>query len=177
MKVVGLIFLAILVCPALANGQSFELHGSAGPTITDAGNSLAAGLGFSPNSRLTLAFDFERTHLATRTSRDGTTTSTFRGGTLLLGTAELRYAPLGRGRVGPYGLAGFAAGVSHPNVNQMFPTRVSNHVRAMFAGGGVDVPITEQIAVFADARIMFGAEGSEGIVAIAPVRVGFAWRF
>jgi hypothetical protein len=167
----------MLVSPAFANAQSFELHGSAGPTITDAGNSFAAGVGLSPTSRLTLSFDFERTHLASRTSRDGNTLSTFRGGTLLLGTAELRYALFGRDRFGPYGLAGLAAGVSHPNVNEMFPTRVSNQVRAMFVGGGVQVPLRERLAVFVDARMMFGAEGIEGIVAVAPVRAGVAWRF
>lgn len=173
----GLIVLAMLISPAAANGQSFNVHGAAGPTITDAGNSLAVGVGFSPLSQLTIAVDFERTHLASRTSRDGGTISTFRGGTLFLGTAELRYAPRGRDRIGPYGLAGFAAGVSHPTVNDVFPTRVSNDVRAMFVGGGVHVPLRDRLAVFADVRMMFGEEGIDGIVAVAPVRAGMAWRF
>jgi hypothetical protein len=37
--------------------------------------------------------------------------------------------------------------------------------------------VSERMAVFVDARMMLGAEGTEGIVAVAPVRVGMAWRF
>ena len=164
-----------LVSPHVATAQSIELYGSAGPTITDAGHSVSAGGGFSPASRLTLVFSFERTHLSTTTRHDGL--SRFRGGTLSLGTAELRVAPFGRHRFGPFGLAGFAAGVSRPNVNDVFPTRVTNDVRAMFVGGGLQAPLGKQLTVFADARMIFGAEGTEGIVAVAPLRAGLAWRF
>ena len=175
--VTNLLFLVMLASPGVANGQSVELFGSAGPTITDTGNSVAAGAGFSPTSRMTLVFNVERTHLSSRTTRDGDVVSSFRGGTLLLGTAELRVAPFRRGRFGPYGLAGFAAGVSRPNVNAVFPDRVSNQVRAMFFGGGIEVPLGERMTVFADARMMVGAEGTDGMVAVAPVRAGIAWRF
>ena len=167
----------LLYSPSVVNGQSFELYGSAGPTLIDTGNSFAAGVGFSPTSRLTIGFNFERTHLSSRTSREGSVVSSFRGGTLLLGTAELRFAPFGRGRFGPFGVAGVAAGVSHPNVNDMFPSRVTNRVGAMFFGGGVNVPLSERMILFADARMMVGAEGNEGVVAVAPARAGVAWRF
>jgi hypothetical protein len=176
-KIPALLFLMLLISPGVANGQSFELYASAGPTITDTGNSFAAGVGVSPTSRLSIGFSFERTHLSSRTSREGNVVSSFRGGTLLLGTAELRFAPFGRGRFGPFGVVGVAAGVSHPNVNDMFPNRVTNRVGAMFLGGGINVPLGERFAMFADARMMFGAEGVEGIVAVAPVRAGIAWRF
>ena len=172
-----LLFLMLLATPGIANGQSFELYGSAGPTIIDAGNSFAVGAGFSPTSRMTMVFNFERTHLSSRTSREGDVVSSFRGGTLLLGTAELRFAPFARGRFGPYGVAGVAAGVSHPNVNDMFPDRVTNRVGAIIVGGGVNVPLSERLTLFADARMMFGAEGNEGVVAVVPVRAGVAWRF
>ena len=167
----------LIACPALARGQSFELYGSAGPTITDAGQSLAAGIGISPTPRLTFLVSAERTHIASQLRRDGNVTSHFRGGTFLLGTAEVRFTPLGRDRLGPYALAGFAAGVSKPNVNSAFPTSVTNEARAAFAGGGVLLPINPRFAAFADARMMFGAEGPEGIVAVAPVRAGITWRF
>jgi hypothetical protein len=172
-----LMLMILLLAPGAANAQSFGLYGSAGPTITDAGNSVAARAGFSPTSRLSFLFSFERTHLSSRTSRDGDTVSNFRGGTLFLGTAEVRFAPFGRGRFGPFGLAGIAAGVSHPNVNDVFPTRVTNEVRAFFLGGGIDVPLSDRLSVFADARMTVGAEGTEGMVAVAPVRAGVAWRF
>ena len=167
----------LIVCPPTARGQSFELYGSAGPTLTDAGHSLAAGVGVSPNSRVSLFVSVERTHLSTQIRREAGLVSYFRGGTYLLGTAELRFAPRGRSRVGPFAAAGFAAGVSRPNVNDIFPTPVTNGARAVFGGGGLLVPLGTRFAVFADARMLIGAEGTEGIVAVAPVRAGVAWRF
>ena len=164
-------------CPPAARGQSFELYGSAGPTITDAGLSLAGGVGVSPTSRLTLFANIERTHLLGQIRRETDSTSYFRGGTYLLGSAELRFAPRGRGRVGPFAVAGFAAGVSRPNVNEVFPTPATNGARAFFGGGGLLVPLGQRFTAFADARMLIGAEGSEGIVAVAPVRAGVAWRF
>jgi hypothetical protein len=119
----------------------------------------------------------ERTHLLGRTIREGNTVSNFRGGTLLLGTAELRFAPLGRARVGPFGLVGVAAGVSRPNVNETFPNRISNNLRAAVVGGGINIPFNERLALVADARLMVGSEGIEGVVAVVPVRVGVVWRF
>ena len=164
-------------CPAAARGQSFEFHGSAGPTITDAGHSLAVGVGVSPISRLTLLANIERTHLSGQVRRETGSTSHFRGGTYLLGSAELRFAPRGLDRVGPFVLAGFAAGVSRPNVNEVFPTPATNAARAVFGGGGLLVPLGPRLAAFADVRMLIGAEGNEGIVAVAPVRAGVALRF
>jgi hypothetical protein len=170
-------FLMLLVPPTVARGQSLELRGSAGPTMVDAGNSVAAGVGLSPTSWLTIVFNGERTHVRSRITRDGHVISASRGGTLFLGTTEVRFGPFGRRRLGPYALAGLAAGVSRPNVNDYFPHRVTKAVNAFFVGGGVAAPLNERLAVFADARMMVGAEGREGMVAVAPVRVGVAWRF
>ena len=167
----------MLAVPGAATGQSLELFGSAGPTIIDEGNSFAVGAGFSPHSRLTLVFSFDRTHIESWTSFDDGVFSSFRGGTLFLGTAELRVVPFGRGRFGPYGLAGLATGVSRPNVNDMFPTPVTNYVAAVFLGGGIHIPVGEQFTVFGDVRMLGGGEGREGMVAVAPVRAGVSWRF
>ena len=43
--ITNLLFLVVLASPGVAKGQSVELFGSAGPTITDTGNSFAAGAG------------------------------------------------------------------------------------------------------------------------------------
>jgi hypothetical protein len=173
----GLVCLLFLTTPSIASAQSFVLHGSAGPTLVDSGYSLAGGVGYSPTSHLTVLFDVERTHLSSRLSSDGRGGfSGFRGGTLTLGSAQLRVAPFGRNRVGPYGLVGFAAGVSRPNVNEMFPNPVTNDVRAIFFGGGIQVPIQERLSLFADGRMMIGAEAGESL-AVAPIRAGVAWRF
>ena len=179
MRIVRLLTSAALlvVCPTIAFGQRVELYASAGPTITDAGHSLAAGVGVSAASRLTLFVSVERTHLSSQIHREAGSASYFRGGTYLLGSAELRFAPLGRRRIGPFGVTGFAAGVSRPNVNDVFPTPVTNGARAVFGGGGLLVPIGNRLTAFADARMQIGAEGSEGIVAVVPVRVGVACHF
>jgi len=169
------VFLAF--CPPAARGQSFELYASAGPTITDPGLSVAGGVGVSPTSQLTLFASVERTHLSSQVRRETNSTSYFRGGTYLLGSAELRFAPRGRERAGPYVMAGFAAGVSRPNVSEVFPTPVTNGARAVFGGGGLLIPLGQRVSAFADVRMLFGVEGSEGIVAVAPVRAGLAWRF
>jgi hypothetical protein len=153
------------------------VHGSAGPTLVDTGYSLAAGVGFSPSSRLTFLLDLERTHLSSRLRSDGRGGfSGFRGGTLTLASAQVRITPFGLDRVGPYGLAGFAAGRSKPNVNQTFPDPVSNDVRAVFFGGGIHVPLKPRLNLFADARMMLGSEAGE-LLAVAPIRAGVAVRF
>ena len=179
MRIIQVLLCCVLLafCPSAAHGQSFELYGSTGPTITDAGLSFAAGVGVSPTSRLTLLASIERTHLVSQIRRETYSTSYFRGGTYLLASGELRFAPRGRDRVGPFALAGFAAGVSRPNVNEVFRTPATNGARAVFGGGGVVVPLGRRLTAFADVRMLIGTEGNEGIVAVAPVCAGVAWRF
>ena len=178
MRVIRSLVLVLLIAtPRFASAQSFVLQGSAGPTLIDSGYSLAAGIGFSPTSYLTVSFDLERTHLSSQLTSDGRGGfAGFRGGTLTLGSAQLRVTPFGHDRIGPYGLVGFAAGVSHPNVNEMFPDPVTNDVRAIFFGGGIHVPLQERLSLFADGRMMIGAEAGE-LLAVAPIRAGVAWRF
>lgn len=172
-----LVFLLLLATPGIAGAQLFTVQGSAGPTLIDSGYSVAGGFGFSPTSRLAVQFEVERTHLSSQLRSDGRGGfAGFRGGTLTLGSAQLRVTPFGHHRVGPYGLVGFAAGVSRPNVNEMFPEPVTNDVRAMFFGGGIHVPLKERVSLFADGRVMIGAEAGESL-AVAPIRAGVAWRF
>ena len=137
-----LVTVVLLISPAIARGQTFMVHGAAGPTVTDPGYSLAAGVGFSPTSRLTLVIGGERTHLPSqvRTYPPGVTAA-FRGGTLTLAAGEMQFAILGRDRVSPYVLAGLAAGMSRGNVTRIFPTPVTNDVVASFFGGGMLFPL------------------------------------
>jgi hypothetical protein len=169
--------LLLLLVPAGASAQSFTVHAAAGPTIVDRGYSVAAGGGFPANPRVTLQFGLERSHLSTRTRSDGRGGgSVFRGGTVTWGSAQLALSLFGRDRVTPYGLAGFAAGISHPTVNRSFPNRVTNQVRAVFFGGGMHVPVRDGLSVFADARMVIGGEAGETL-ALVPVRAGVGWRF
>ena len=54
---------------------------------------------------------------------------------------------------------------------------MTNQVRVLFVGSGIHLPLRERISVFGDVRMVFGAEGHEGIVAYGTVRAGVAWRF
>jgi hypothetical protein len=173
------LMLSLLLVPASASAQSWVVQAAAGPTVTDAGHSLAAGIGFSPNSRLTIQFGVERSHLSSQFTTDsrGNLVSAFRGGTITFAAAEVRASVFSADRATPFVLAGIGAGVSRPNVNETFPTAVTNHARVLFVGGGLQVPLGEQLSVFGDVRMVFGAEGNEGIVAYAPLRAGVTWRF
>jgi hypothetical protein len=173
----ALVATSLLAGTASAKAQSLMVHASAGPTLIDDGYSLAAGVGFFPLSRVGVVVDVERTHLSSELTTDGRGGVTgFRGGTLTIAAAQLRVAPFGHEHIGPYGFAGFAAGVSRPNVNAMFPDAVTNSVRGVFFGGGISVPLGERLSLFGDARLMLGDEAGE-LLAVAPLRAGLAWRF
>ena len=174
----SLILLLTVCSTSRGEAQALAVHAAAGPTLVDAGYSVAAGMSYSPRSRLTLLFQYDHTHINSRTTSDGRGTVTnFRGGTLSLGSAELRVTPFGRDRIGPYGLAGVAVGLSRPNVTAVFPNRVTNKAGGLALGGGMHFPIGDRIGAFADIRMIVGAEGDDGVLGVAPVRAGFMWRF
>ena len=141
----------------------------------DHGYNLAAGVGWAPWSRITLSGTLERTHLSSRVSSDFRGGSTaFRGGTLTLGRGGTARLAVRREIAStPYVLGGYAAGVSQPTVNQTFTGRVTNDVRAVFGGAGIQVPLRPGLSLFADGRMMIGDEANE-LVAVAPLRIGDA---
>jgi opacity protein-like surface antigen len=177
-RVLATLTLLLVASTNGADAQTLGVHAAGGPTLVDAGYSFAAGLNYAPTSRLALLFQYDHTHINSRTTGDGRGTVTnFRGGTLSLGSAELRVTPFRHDRIGPYGLAGVAVGISTPNVNAVFPTRVTNKAGGLALGGGMHVPFGDRIAAFADVRIIVGAEGDDGVLGVAPVRAGLLWRF
>ncbi len=178
-KIICLTFLIVLASRGVASAQSWAVHGSAGPTLRDPGYGVAAGVEFSPAPYFGLVFNVERTHLASYVRHDGDVTSTFRGATLTLGTAELRVTPFGNRRLRPYGLVGTGAGVARPNEDPRFPGEgTTGRVRSIFAGGGLHVPVRQHLSIFAEFRMMLVAEEKgEGLVGAGPLRAGLAWRF
>ena len=168
--------LMLLLAPSAA-AQTLGVQGSAGATLVDAGYNFSAAVVFAPSDRVSIALGYDHTHIESRTRTTGIETSSFRGGTLYLGSAEVKVTLFRRNRAGPYGLAGLAAGWARPNVNAVFPDRITNDARAILVGGGVHVPVGERASVFADARMIFGSEGRNGTLAVAPVRIGMSWTF
>ena len=104
--------------------------------------------------------------------------SSARSGTLTVAAAALRVSLRGRDRVGPYGLAGIAAGVWRSNVTDVFPNPVTTGVRAPFFGGGIQVPLADRVTFFADYRMMLVVgEDADELFAVSPIRAGLAWHF
>lgn len=175
---VGVFISVLLATPTIAGAQGISVIAAGGPTLADTGYSVATGVGFSPASRIMLTASLERSHLPSRRKVNAGSISFFRGGTFTLGSAELRVSVRPRDRVGPFGLVGFAAGRSRPNVTEIFPTPVVNAVVAPFAGGGFQVPLGDRLSVFADLRLalIVGTESDE-LFALAPLRAGLSWQF
>jgi hypothetical protein len=174
-------FITVLVVVASAlpaHAQNFVVAASGGPTITDAGHSLAAGVGVSLASRVTLLINVERTHLSTRVDTTPGVRSEFRGGTMTDAAAELRVSLLGHDRAGPYLLAGFSAGQWKGNVTRTFPNPLEEAVVAPFAGAGIQVPLGSHLNLFVDGRLMLMVgRDSDTLGAIGPIRGGLAFRF
>ena len=177
---------ALLVSAGLATASaqtpSVSIHAAGGPTLVDTGHNLSAGLSFSPLSRVTFTLDAERTHLNSRITESEDpgghrVTSSFRGGTMNAVTGSVRVSLFPEGRLTPYVLAGMGRGVSKPNVNEQFPTPVTNDAVFGFAGAGLSIPAGRHLSLFADARLMVGGEGNDGTLVIAPLRAGVNWRF
>jgi hypothetical protein len=153
-----------------------SLQLAAGSTIQGGGSVQAVSIGYSPSARLTLLLSAERQFLPTRVQYFENGSSATRGGTLQLVNAELRIALLQRAGPSPYVLVGMGRGVSRPNVNDIFPDRVSNAARSMFCGGGIRVPLGIHASLFADARVNIFTEREDAGMSL-PVRGGLAWRF
>ena len=184
MRAMAVAILVFVLVPNLVTGQTsaapprFGLQAAAGPTVIGGGNVLSAAFGYSPASRLDLLLNVERIHLPfelTRFPEGGF--SVTRGGTMTFVSGELRAALRPADRVSPYAIAGVGGGVSRPNVNDQFPDRVSNDLRVLYFGGGLRVPLRRGFSLFGEARAMLALEGSDGILAVWPVRAGAAWRF
>ena len=178
----GHLCLILLMLPASAgvvSAQSVGVHAAGGPTFGERGWSVAAGVDLSPTSYLGFVFNFERTHVESRLTREGGVTSRFRGATLTLGTAELRLTAFPSRRVRPFGLCGMGAGNARPNVDEIFPGGgTTGGVRAVFFGGGLHLAVRERLSVFTEVRMMLvGETEGEGLLGIGPVRAGLAWRF
>ena len=86
--------------------------------------------------------------------------------------------PLGE-RLSPFVVAGRGAGISPPNVNHLFPGRVTHVVDVFYAGGGMRVPLGPRFDVFVDARflILAGRRNVDVLGAMLPIRADVTWRF
>ena len=174
----SLLMFVVLLAPLEARAQQFLVHGAAGPIVNASGYSLAAGIGVTAGSRVTILGSFDQTHLPTTTTPLPNGVAYTRGGTLTLGSAEAQFSLFDRSRVSPYGIAGFGAGVSRPNVNDIFPNRVTNTIVAPFVGGGVRIPLHENLTLFGDIRWMLAAgTDSDELTGVVPLRAGLAFTF
>ena len=174
--------LLLLTIPAVAGAQTspssssregrISLYASAGPTLMDAGNSLSAGVGFTPTPRLTVTVSVQRDHLNHRSDEF----FSFRGGTVTTVAGEARFNVAPGQRVSPYLFGGMGKGISRPNVVGPFESRLTNSAGTIFAGAGLQIPIDHRFSVVADARFVLVAERDD-IGGMWPVRLGLSYRF
>jgi hypothetical protein len=162
--------------PAVAAAQGrdggFTVQGAAGTHLNGGGDHQSVSVGFSPNGHLDFLISAERSHLPTEVTPFGAT----RGGTATFFSGEVRVAPFTFNRLSPYVLASAGRGTSRPNVNDLFPDRVTNDTWLLFFGGGLRIPMTTRLSAFADVRA--GIQGERDTIGLlVPVRGGLAWRF
>jgi hypothetical protein len=177
--VVSAIFLGL---PALAAGQErvgrVSLQGALGTNGNVGGNTQALSVGFWVGDRIGVLVSAERIHMPTEVTQHEHGVGATRGGTTRFASGEVQGVLFTSGRVSPYALAGAGRGVSRPNVNDIFPERVTNDASLLFVGGGVRVPATAHLSVFADVRFVLQLERQgAGVFLFVPVRGGLAWRF
>lgn len=179
--------LLLLLHSQVATGQTrdtarggfdrFSAQIGGGTLLNAGGHTVAAAFGFSPLPGLDLVVNVERDQVPSRRETFSDGFSVTRGGTLTLVSGEVRASLFPPNRVSPYVLAGIGAGVSRPTVNDLFPDPVENDLRAGYFGGGVRVPIRNELSVFGEARAMLAVEGGDGIMGVLPLRAGVSWRF
>jgi hypothetical protein len=184
MKAHGLIVVSLLFLglPAVAVAQGDDgrvsVQGAAGTNVNVAGNNQSLSVGFWPGDRVALLVSAERIHLPTEVEQFEHGSSATRGGTTTFVSGEIQVVALRSARVSPYVLAGAGAGKSRLNVNDRFPDPVTNNAALLFFGGGIRVPATRHLSVFADVRFTLQLEReSAGVFLFVPVRGGLAWRF
>ena len=169
------------VAPAGAAGQGtgtrVSVQGAVGTDINAGGDSQSVSIGFSLNERLDILIGAERFHWPTEVTRsDARDFSATRGGTTTFISGEVRFLLFTFNRLSPHVLTSAGYGNSRPNVNDIFPDRVTNGATLLFFGGGVRIALTERLSAFADTRFGIQAE-RDSIIGLAPVRGGVAWRF
>lgn len=182
MKVYVLSALALLVIApagALAQDTGVTVQAAFGTLLNADGTDATVGVGFWPNDRIGILVGAERIHLPTVVTEFERGSSATRGGTSTFVSGEFRFVPLRVSRVSPYVLAGVGFGSSRPNVNEQFPDPVDSfRSGALFAGGGIHVPVNPHLSLFGDVRAMLQLEDSEaGAYLFVPVRAGVAWQF
>jgi len=140
------------------------------------GNSQSLSFGVPAGPYVNFLGSVERSHLPTEINTYEHGYGATRGGTLTFVSAEVRVSPRPFTRVSPYALAGLGRGTSRPNVNELFPDRITNEATLLFLGGGLRVPLAGHLSAFVDARfVMHGERGEVGVT--LPIRGGLAWKF
>jgi hypothetical protein len=181
----GLLFalaLTSFVWPPVAAAQDagvgVSVEGAIGSHIGDGGHAESLSLGMWFGTRFGAVVNAERSHVPTDVTFFDDGYAATRGATTRFISGEFRYVPVTYKRLSPYVIAGIGRGVSHPNVNELFPDRVTHTVTLVFPGFGARVRMNAHLSAFADLRVMFQSrEGEPDAGMFGPVRGGVAWRF
>jgi hypothetical protein len=160
--------------PSPERPRRFSVSFGVGTHLNEGGNLQAASFGYSPARAFMLLVNVERNHIPTEVSSDGLGAT--RGGTLTTVSGEVRWTPGHGTRIAAFMSAGGGAGRSQPNVNDLFPDRVTNTATVVYAGGGVLFPFRAGLAATVDAKVAMVAE-RDSVALLVPFRAGVSWRF
>ena len=155
--------------------RQFNLQFAAGSTL-EGGNTQSASFGVSLTRHLTLLVGADRTHLPTRTEQHDRTFAATRGGTFTVFSGALRVDVVPDRRAVPYVVVGVGRGFSNPNVNDIFPHRVTNALTTAYSGGGIRVAVARNLDVFGEVVGTMSME-RDALALSVPIRGGLSWRF
>ena len=170
------------VWPAVAAGQDtgigVSVQGAIGTHLGDGGDTQSISLGVWFGKRFGAVVNAERSHVPTDVTFYENGYAATRGATTRFVSGEFRYVPVTYKRISPYVIAVLGRGVSHPNVNEFFPDRVTHTVTLVGPGFGGSVRVSEHLRAFADLRLLFQSRAGEPDAGgFGPIRAGLAWRF
>jgi hypothetical protein len=182
---IGSVLAMLVAAPADASEQQsspperprrFSVNVAVGTHLNEGGDLQAVSFGYSPTRHFALLVNVERNHIPTEVRYYGNGFAATRGGTLTTVTGEFRLTPGPGTRLAPFVFAGGGAGRSRPNVNDMFPDRVTNRAVVVYGGGGVLFPLRAGLAATVDAKVAMMAE-RDSVGLLVPLRAGLSWRF
>jgi hypothetical protein len=117
-----------------SSGIRVSVLAAIGSHIGDGGDAQSISLGVSFRERFGVVVNAERSYVPTDVTffEDGYSAS--RGATTRFISGEFCYIPATYKRISPYVIGGVGRGVSRPNVNEVFPDRVTHKVTLQFPG-------------------------------------------
>jgi hypothetical protein len=163
--------------PSSPRERRFSVTFAAGSNINDGGDLQAVSFGYTLAPDWTLLVNVERNYIPTRVTRYPDGYAATRGQTMTAISGEVRQVVWQGQRIAPFWLAGTGVSHSRPNVNDIFPDRVTRIERVFYGGGGAFFPLHPALAVVVDWKFVFVMKENSEMGAMLPIGAGVTLRF